>query len=493
MNRFLLSILRLLFILIILFGLTGGLTTSVQAATCTWSGTTTDWYEVNNWSNCLDISLNPKVPGPGDAVIISAGASSYPVLTIYQDNIFVDSLTILAGGMLTIDEQTSIHASQFDNWGTIAIAEVTGHNLHIYSPFNNYSTVNIGSEASLILHDIGNHSGSFTGRQLSLNDSIPPFENTFGSGSSIDVNVMYIGDNRTATINGSFNCLNDFYIDPGALADLSSATIINLGTLHIRDGGQLVTSGRPINISESTSLTGNGTIEANVTNGGLISPGESPGKITIDGNYTQTSSGVLEIELWGTTPVTGYDQLAITGLATIGGDLKVTTSNSFTPVLGQSFAILTYGSFSDEFAYVDLPSLPDGLVWTLQYTDTELLLTVSTLGSISGSVSCVGEYQDSTATVSMALFVSNPNSSPAESMEISCGGSYLFDDLPNATYYVSAFLDFNNSGGPPDPNEPFAWYGDPDELSITNGEDFVGVDITIGSPWVETFIPLVTH
>jgi hypothetical protein len=78
-------------------------------------------------------------------------------------------------------------------------------------------------------------------------------------------------------------------------------------------------------------------------------------------------------------------------------------------------------------------------------------------------------------------------------VEISCGDTYLFTNLPDGTYFINAFLDFNDSGGPPDQDEPLAWYGAPDGIEVSNGEDIVDIDITIGSAWIETFIPLITH
>ena len=49
------------------------------------------------------------------------------------------------------------------------------------------------------------------------------------------------------------------------------------------------------------SHCGDGYILGNVRNGGLISPGESPGPLHIDGQFTQTASGKLEIGLASTS------------------------------------------------------------------------------------------------------------------------------------------------------------------------------------------------
>jgi len=46
-------------------------------------------------------------------------------------------------------------------------------------------------------------------------------------------------------------------------------------------------------------IKGNGTISGSITNDGTISPGLSPGKITISGNYAQGSTGVLNMQIGG--------------------------------------------------------------------------------------------------------------------------------------------------------------------------------------------------
>src|SRR5262249_2821659 len=54
------------------------------------------------------------------------------------------------------------------------------------------------------------------------------------------------------------------------------------------------------------------------TNGGFISPGLSPGVLTINGSYEQRPEGRLLIEIGGTNFV-DYDHLVVTNAATLGG------------------------------------------------------------------------------------------------------------------------------------------------------------------------------
>ncbi len=89
-------------------------------------------------------------------------------------------------------------------------------------------------------------------------------------------------------------------------------------------------------------MTG-GTFTANnfmgnlAQNGGTLSPGASPGTMTVTGNYS-LNSGDLFIELDGLAAGTGYDQLIVTGDVSLAGDL--TLDVGFSPSLGNMFTII---------------------------------------------------------------------------------------------------------------------------------------------------------
>lgn len=84
--------------------------------------------------------------------------------------------------------------------------------------------------------------------------------------------------------------------------------------------------------------------------GGFLAPGNSAGRIRVFGNYTQEANGTLLLEAGGTaTAPLAFDQLRISGAATLGGKLIVKTINGFTPESGDSFAALTYASVSGTF------------------------------------------------------------------------------------------------------------------------------------------------
>jgi hypothetical protein len=84
-----------------------------------------------------------------------------------------------------------------------------------------------------------------------------------------------------------------------------------------------------------------GLYEGSLTQGGgTLAPGGSPGTTTIMGNYS-LNSGDLAIELEGTDPGTGYDQVVVTGDVSLAGGLSLSTTLLASQItLGQTFTII---------------------------------------------------------------------------------------------------------------------------------------------------------
>lgn len=98
------------------------------------------------------------------------------------------------------------------------------------------------------------------------------------------------------------------------------ATLANYGN-YMQSAGSTVVDGvfsssNTVQINGGV-LLGSGQIQGSVAVGGTLSPGDSPGTLTITGNYTQLSGGTIFAESAGLTPRTQYDQQVIGGAATL--------------------------------------------------------------------------------------------------------------------------------------------------------------------------------
>lgn len=85
-------------------------------------------------------------------------------------------------------------------------------------------------------------------------------------------------------------------------------------------------------------LTGDGLVSGALTNKATIRPGASVGQLRLTGNYTQNALGLLEMDV---ASLTSFDQLAITGTASLAGALKVNFLGGFSLSTGQRVRILT--------------------------------------------------------------------------------------------------------------------------------------------------------
>ncbi|MCC7122649.1 MAG: filamentous hemagglutinin N-terminal domain-containing protein [Gammaproteobacteria bacterium] len=160
---------------------------------------------------------------------------------------------------------------------------------------------------------------------------------------------------------GTINAGGVTTVAPGALLDVTGGTFnaagatVNVdGTLHA--GGGAISAGT-MNVNTGGMLSGTGTITGNVVNAGTVAPGNSPGILTVDGNYTQGAGGTLAIEIGGLLPGADYDRLAVTGTASLNGTLGVSLTGGFTPGASDVFRVLTAAAgVNGNFSTVTLPA-----------------------------------------------------------------------------------------------------------------------------------------
>jgi len=126
------------------------------------------------------------------------------------------------------------------------------------------------------------------------------------------------------------------------------------GTMEINN--RLGTGGNGTIDCQDGTCGGSGTVGGDlINNTAMVAPGNSPGILTIDGNYTQGSDGMLAIEIGGQTPGEEHDKLVVNGTASLAGTLDVTLINGFTPSNGNAFDILDAGSVTGDFSVLNLP------------------------------------------------------------------------------------------------------------------------------------------
>ncbi len=234
----------------------------------------------------------------------------------------LETTTVLAGtGTKYLDGIT------VNNTG---IVTYTGGELQIGSgsaaEFNNAGLFDLQGDLSIT----GGTGGNFT------NAAGATVQKTLGTGTAgFDLPFANNGDVRSDVGTLAFS---RGYTQSGGVTRLAGGDIA--GNLTI-DGGR---------------LTGSGTICGNVAMGaGTIVAGSSTGILVIEGDLGLTGDSVLDIEIGGLAPGTGYDQVQVTGiLSGEGGDfgtLNLIDLDGYNAAEGDAFTLIAAGSGGDSGAF----------------------------------------------------------------------------------------------------------------------------------------------
>jgi autotransporter-associated beta strand protein len=203
-----------------------------------------------------------------------------------------------------------------------------------------------------------------------------------------DGNVFLGANNLTVGSNNLSTEFSGAIQDGGTLG--GSLTKIGAGTLRLT-GANTYTGGTNVNggvlqvdgsiasntlVNNGGTLGGTGTIYGNVSNNGTVIPGDGLGKLSVNGNYAQTSNGILLIDIAGTS--TGqFSVLDVLGEASLNGTLYPVLLNGFVPTIGESFTFMDYGSLDGLFSHIQNQVFDNGTrQWSVTYQNSSASLTV---------------------------------------------------------------------------------------------------------------------
>ena len=247
------------------------------------------------------------------------------------------------------------------------MATVSGGTVQTFGDFNlggggtliANANFNIPGAANINSNGLVVNSAFTVNDNVNLNGSSAAVVNGVLTSPSVNVNnVSSLIVNNPGTIAANVN------VGPSALLGL-------FGTIN----GNVVNAG---------FFQGTGVVNGNVANSGILSPGASIGTLTINGNYTQSASGTLRIEVAGASP--GQDHvLAVNGRANLAGTLQLIRVGGFGLRVGDQIAFLTASAgVSGTFANVENDFLATGsiVVFDVVYLPNGVVL-VGTQGSFA--------------------------------------------------------------------------------------------------------------
>lgn len=204
------------------------------------------------------------------------------------------------------------------------------------------------------------------------------------------------GNGLIDVANGSHNISSPLHLAGNIDVQTASGTELILNGLLELNGHKLFKSGGgtlAINGSfgfaggtlqaQGGVIYGNGSLGGHFNNvSSTVAPGNGTGVLTVEGFFTQFSSGTLQMEIGGTTAGFDHDQLVASGIQ-FGGDLEILLVDGFIPSGGDEFDLFESVSSSGNFTSIQLPA---GIDW-----DTSSLLTAGIL-SVANPFVLDGDY-----------------------------------------------------------------------------------------------------
>lgn len=156
-----------------------------------------------------------------------------------------------------------------------------------------------------------------------------------------------------------------------AAGQFTGAATVLAGTLAVNGVfGDTVGNAAFVTVASGGTLHGSGVIagSVNVASGGIVSAGNSPGTLTVAGNYTLLSGATSLFELGtpGTVGGATNDHVIVGEDLTLGGTLRLVdaTTSLRAPVAG-SYRLYDYaGALSGAFETITLPTAASATVYT---------------------------------------------------------------------------------------------------------------------------------
>ena len=254
---------------------------------------------------------------------------------------------LLGDGLRTFD---SVDGGALNNAGTII--DSAGATTFTRSTINNL----LGATYELRSGSLQNSRFTTDSDNTFNNSGI--FRKVSDSGFSIGVGFNNISDGIVDIQAGTVS-FGQSYTQSGGITQLSGGTLNSSGTLNIEDG----------------ILTGFGTVNASIFNSGVFNPGDLFGTLIVNGNFTQTTTGTLQVEIGGTTANTQFDILDVNGITTLSGTLDIDLIDGFIPAANDSFEILNFNSRVGDFSLFEGLEIGNGLAFSLLYETDRLNLS----------------------------------------------------------------------------------------------------------------------
>ncbi|RDJ25531.1 hypothetical protein DWE98_12510 [Bosea caraganae] len=188
--------------------------------------------------------------------------------------------------------------------------------------------------------------------------------------------TLTTSDNSGASFAGKLSGSGDFRQDfigkttVSGTSDYTGATFVTRGTLVVNGS---IASSSGLTVDAGGTIAGSGQLPATLVNG-TISPGNSPGTLTVNGNLTLGAGSVYIAEVQGAVS----DRIDVTGTAALAGTLRIVPLGGAYTFSTPYTLLSAQGGRSGSFGTVDTTgSFGDGIATSVAYTATDVQLTLA--------------------------------------------------------------------------------------------------------------------
>ena len=254
--------------------------------------------------------------------------------------------------------------------GIVYVAD-TGHNriMEYFDPDAWVSGVNsftpgTGGPTSIAL-GLGQALGTYVdltpGKGLAVGDTL-----TLAHGGTLHLSGGTVSASATQVWSGGALAVPTTTTIPGSVTNTGSITV-DIGVTATFDGDYVGPHG----------VGGAGTAVFNHS----LSTGATPAAMTFGGNVQLTPKSTTHIKLAGLTRGGQYDVIDVASHATLAGILRLDFASGFTPLPGEQFNVLSFGSYSGDVS-LDTGNnpFPNGLFFAKSYTLNSLSILAQALG-----------------------------------------------------------------------------------------------------------------
>jgi hypothetical protein len=204
--------------------------------------------------------------------------------------------------------------------------------------FSNAGTIN----GNVLLGNFANTAQLFSGGRINgnLNLGNSAASNLILDGSTDQSLSQAIAGTTTNAGSLTKQGSGNWTVDVAMSAPVSTKILAGVLTVNSSLTSPLVT------VQAGGMLKGTGNVLGNVVNLGAISPGNSPGTLTIGGNFTQGPAGTYNVEIFSPQ---NYSRLVVLGHASLDGTLHLTLASGFRFQPGETFTVLTAQGITGTF------------------------------------------------------------------------------------------------------------------------------------------------